>query len=58
MQQVRLACFGSRQISALRVPSVLNPRGYRLDILLDCLIVAEPIAVCDDDGLLHADLIA
>jgi len=39
-QQLGLVRFRSRQISSLKVPSVLTPRGYRLDILLDCLILA------------------
>jgi RES domain-containing protein len=56
-QQLGLACFRARQISALKVPSAAKPSGYCLDILLECLIVGERIAVRDDNGLLQAELI-
>jgi RES domain-containing protein len=56
-QELGLACFRTGQFSALKVPSALNPQGYCLDILLDCLIVGERISVRDDNGLLQAELI-
>jgi RES domain-containing protein len=56
-QQLGLACFRTGQFSALKVPSALNPQGYCLDILLDCLIAGERISVRDDNGLLQAELI-
>jgi RES domain-containing protein len=55
-QELGLACFRTGQFSALKVPSALNPQGYCLDILLDCLIVGERISVRDDNGLLQAEL--
>jgi RES domain-containing protein len=56
-QNLGLACFRTGHISAMKVPSAVNPDGYCLDIFLESLIVGEHISVRDDSGLLQAELV-
>jgi RES domain-containing protein len=55
-QQLGQACFRSGKISALKVPSAVNPQGYCLDILIESLVVGERVAVLDQNGLLQAEV--
>ena len=55
-QQLGHACFRSGRISALKVPSAVNPKGYCLDILIESLVVGERIALLDQNGLLQAEV--
>ena len=55
-QQLGQACFRSGRISALKVPSAVNPKGYCLDILIESLVVGERIALLDQNGLLQAEV--
>jgi RES domain-containing protein len=55
-QQLGQACFRSGRISALKVPSAVNPNGYCLDILIESLVVGERVALLDQNGLLQAEV--
>ena len=55
-QELGQACFRSGRISALKVPSAVNPKGYCLDILIESLVVGERVALLDQNGLLHAEV--
>ncbi|WP_158819794.1 RES family NAD+ phosphorylase [Granulicella sp. S156] len=55
-QQLGQACFRSGRISALKVPSAVNPKGYCLDILIESLVVGERVALLDHNGLLQAEV--
>jgi len=55
-QQLGQACFRSGRISALKVPSAVNPKGYCLDILIESLVVGERVALLDQNGLLQAEV--
>jgi hypothetical protein len=55
-QQLGLACFSSGRISALKVPSAQNPKGYCLDILIESLVVGERVAILDEHGRLRAEV--
>jgi RES domain-containing protein len=56
-QRLGLACFRTGHISAMKVPSAVNPEGFCLDIFLESLIIGEHISVRDDSGFLQAELI-
>jgi len=55
-QQLGSACFRSGRISALKVPSAQNPKGYCLDILIESLVVGERVAILDKSGRLQAEV--
>lgn len=55
-QQLGSACSRSGRVSALKVPSVANPSGYCLDILLESLVAGERVAVLDKSGRLEAEV--
>ena len=55
-QQLGQACFRSGRISALKVPSAVNPNGYCLDILIESLVVGERVGLLDQNGLLQAEV--
>jgi RES domain-containing protein len=55
-QQLGSACFRSGRISALKVPSAANPKGYCLDILLESLVVGERVAILDKSGHLKGEV--
>jgi RES domain-containing protein len=55
-QQLGSACFRSGRISALKIPSAANPKGYCLDILLESLVVGERVAILDKNGRLKAEV--
>jgi RES domain-containing protein len=55
-QQLGSACFRSGRISALKVPSAQNPKGYCLDILIESLVVGEQVAILDEHGRLRAEV--
>lgn len=50
------ACSFSGRISALKVPSAANERGYCLDLLLDSLVVGEKLLIRDDSGRLCQEI--
>ena len=49
-QQLGTTCFRTGRISALKVPSAQNARGYCLDILIESLVVGERVALLDKSG--------
>ena len=55
-QQLGSACFRSGRISALKVPSAQNSKGYCLDVLIESLVVGERIAILDKSGRLQAEV--
>jgi RES domain-containing protein len=55
-QQLGTACFRSGRISALKVPSAQNSKGYCLDILIESLVVGERVALIDKSGRLKAEV--
>lgn len=55
-QQLGSACSRSGRVSALKVPSVANPSGSCLDILLESLVAGERVAVLDKSGRLEAEV--
>ena len=55
-QQLGSACFRSGRISALKVPSAQNPKGYCLDVLIESLVVGERVAVLDKSGRLKDEV--
>ncbi len=55
-QQLGTACFRSGRISALKVPSAQNAKGYCLDILTESLVVGERVAILDKSGHLKAEV--
>jgi hypothetical protein len=55
-QQLGTACFRSGRISALKVPSAQNPKGYCLDILIESLLVGERVGILDRTGRLKAEV--
>ena len=55
-QQLGAACFRSGRISALKVPSAPNPKGYCLDVLIESLVVGERVAILDESGRLKAEV--
>jgi hypothetical protein len=55
-QQLGSACFRSGRISAVKVPSAQNPKGYCLDVLIESLVVAEQVAILDKSGRLKAEV--
>ena len=55
-QQLGSACFRSGRVSALKVPSAQNPKGYCLNILLESLVVGERIAILDKSGRLASEI--
>jgi RES domain-containing protein len=55
-QQLGSACSRSGRISALKVPSAQNPKGYCLNILLESLVVGERIAILDKSGRLASEI--
>jgi RES domain-containing protein len=55
-QQLGSGCFRSGRISALKVPSAQNPKGYCLDMLLESLVVGERVAILDKRGRLKAEV--
>jgi hypothetical protein len=55
-QQLGAACFRSGQISALKVPSAQNAKGYCLDILIEPLVVGERVAILDKSGRLKIEV--
>jgi RES domain-containing protein len=55
-QQLGSACFRSGRISALKVPSAQNPKGYCLDVLIESLVVGERVAILDKRGRLQSEV--
>ncbi len=55
-QQLGSACFRSGRISALKVLSAANPKGYCLDILLESLVVGERVAILDKTEHLKGEI--
>ncbi len=55
-QQLGSACFRSGRISALKVPSAQNAKGYCLDVLIESLVVGERVAILDKSGRLQAEV--
>ena len=55
-QQFGNACFRSGRISALKVPSAQNAKGYCLDIFIESLVVGERVAILDKSGRLKAEV--
>jgi hypothetical protein len=55
-QQFGDACFRSGRISALKVPSAQNEKGYCLDIFIESLVVGERVAILDKSGRLKAEV--
>ncbi|HEV2618533.1 MAG TPA: RES family NAD+ phosphorylase [Acidobacteriaceae bacterium] len=55
-QQLGMACFRSGQISAVKVPSAQNAKGYCLNILIESLVVGERVAILDKTGRLKAEV--
>ena len=55
-QQLGAACFRSGRISAVKVPSAQNAKGYCLDILIESLVVGERVAILDKSGRLKAEV--
>jgi len=55
-QQLGSACFRSRGVSALKVPSAQNLDGYCLDIFIESLVVGERVAVLDTSGRMKAEI--
>jgi RES domain-containing protein len=55
-QQLGTACFRSGRISALKVPSAQNSKGYCLDILIESLVIGERVALIDKSGRLKAEV--
>jgi hypothetical protein len=55
-QQFGTACFRGGRISALKVPSAQNAKGYCLDIFIESLVVGERVAILDKSGRLKADV--
>jgi RES domain-containing protein len=55
-QQLGTACFRSGRISALKVPSAQNAKGYCLDVLIESLVVGERVAILDKSGRLKAEV--
>jgi RES domain-containing protein len=55
-QQLGSACFRSGRISALKVPSAANTKGYCLDIMLESLVVGERVAILDKSGHLKGEV--
>ncbi len=55
-QQLGTACFRSGRISAVKVPSAQNAKGYCLDILIESLVVGERVAILDKSGRLKAEV--
>lgn len=55
-QQLGSGCSRSGRVSALKVPSVANPSGSCLDILLESLVAGERVAVLDKSGRLEAEV--
>jgi hypothetical protein len=55
-QQLGTACFRSGRISAVKVPSAQNAKGYCLDILIESLVVGERVAILDKSGRIKAEV--
>jgi RES domain-containing protein len=55
-QQLGSACFRSGRISALKVPSAQNAKGYCLDVLIESLVVGERVAILDKSGRLQSEV--
>lgn len=55
-QKLGSACSRSGRISALKVPSAANPKGYCLNIFLESLVVGEHVAILDKSGRIHAEV--
>jgi RES domain-containing protein len=55
-QQLGMACFRSGRISALKVPSAQNPKGYCLDIFIESLVIGERVEIRDNSGRLKAEI--
>jgi RES domain-containing protein len=55
-QQLGSACFRSGRISALKVPSAANPKGFCVDILRESLVVSERVALLDKNGDLKGEV--
>jgi RES domain-containing protein len=55
-QQLGSACFRSGRISALKVPSAQNAKGYCLDVLIESLVVGERVAILDKSGRLKTEV--
>ena len=55
-QQLDTACFRSERISAVKVPSAQNEKGFCLDILIESLVVGERVAILDKSGRLKAEV--
>jgi hypothetical protein len=55
-QQLGTACFRSGWISAIKVPSAQDAKGYCLDILIESLVVGERVAILDKSGRLKAEV--
>ncbi len=55
-QELGTACFRSGRISALKVPSAQNAKGYCLDILIESMVVGEHVAVLNKGGGLKAEV--
>ncbi len=55
-QQLGSACFRSGRISALKVPSAQNAKGYCLDVLIESLVVGERVVILDKSGRLKGEV--
>lgn len=53
-QKLGAACSASGSVSALKVPSALNPSGFCLDILVDAMVIGERVSLLDQSGRLDA----
>jgi hypothetical protein len=51
-----MACFRSGRISALKVPSAQNPKGYCLDIFIESLVIGERVEIRDNSGRLKDEI--
>ncbi len=45
-----------KRVSALKIPSAANLKGYCLDILIESFVVGEVVAVLDKSGRLEAEI--
>jgi len=55
-QQLGTACFRSGKISAVKVPSAQNAKGYCLNILIESMVVGERVTILDKSGRLKAEI--
>ncbi len=53
-QKLGAACSASGSVSALKVPSALNPGGFCLDIPVDAMVLGERMSILDHSGRLGA----